>query len=135
MRTKITLLAAFLGLLFGCQQIKTDDSPKIEKGMIHVAILYPNGEGKTFDIDYYANKHMPLVKSLPGDSVKITSIDKGLPGAPDAPAPYLAVGHLYFETMSAFQNSMPPSVTDKLSADVPNYTNIEPIIVISEVQQ
>jgi len=136
MTTKFSLLFIALGLMFGCQQKKSDDSPKIHKGMIHIAVLYPNGEGKTFDMDYYSNKHFPLIKTLLGDSVKVMSIDKGLSSnAPDTPVPYLAIGHLYFETMSAFQNSMVPAVTDKLVADIPNYTNIQAIIQISEVQQ
>jgi uncharacterized protein (TIGR02118 family) len=146
MKTKFALLFV-LGILFACQQPKTDDSlktndspkmdesPKIKKGMIKMAILYPNGDGKTFDMDYYVNKHMTLAKTLMGDSVKIIAIDKGLAsGTPDTPVPYLAMGYFYFETMSAFKNSMGP-VRDKLVADVPNFTNIKPIVQISEVQQ
>ena len=29
--------------------------------MIKVSLLYAAEEGKKFDMDYYANKHMPLV--------------------------------------------------------------------------
>jgi len=102
--------------------------------MIKVAILYPNGEGKTFDMDYYSNKHMPMAASLFGDSLKAMSIDKGLAsGTPNAPVPYLAIGYFYFETMSSFRNTMGPN-SAKLRADVPNYTNIQPVIQISEVQ-
>jgi len=133
MRAKLCLLFIAVGFMFGC---KSDDSPKIHKGMIHTASVYPNGEGKTFDMDYYLNKHIPLVKALLGDSVKIISIDNGLPSnSPDSPVPYLAIGHMYFETMSALQNSMIPEVIEKLKADIPNYTNIEPIIQISVVEQ
>ena len=136
MRTKLCLLFITLGLLFGCQQKKSDDSPKIHKGMIHTATLYPNGEGKTFDMDYYLNKHIPLVKALIGDSVKIISIDKGLSSnSPDSPVPYFAIGHMYFETMSALQNSVTPAVIERLKADVPNYTNIQAIVQISVVEQ
>jgi uncharacterized protein (TIGR02118 family) len=104
--------------------------------MIHTATLYPNGEGKTFDMDYYLNKHIPLVKALIGDSVKIISIDKGLSSnSPDSPVPYLAIGHMYFETMSALQNSVTPAVIEKLRADVPNYTNIEALVQVSVVEQ
>ncbi len=135
MKTKISFLLVVLGLLFGCQQNKTtDDSPRIKKGMIKVAILYPNGEGKTFDMDYYSIKHMPMAASLFGDSLKAMEIDKGLAGGtPDAPVPYLAIGYFYFETMSSFQSAMGPN-SEKLRADVPNYTNIQPVIQISEVQ-
>jgi hypothetical protein len=27
--------------------------------MIKVSVLYPNSEGRTFDISYYCSKHMP----------------------------------------------------------------------------
>lgn len=135
MKTKFTFLLLVLIALFSCQQPPQDNSPKIKKGMIKMAILYPNGEGKTFDMDYYVNKHMTLAKTLMGDSVKIISIDKGLAaGAPDTPVPYLAMGYFYFESMSAFKNAMGPARA-KLVADVPNFTNIQPVVQISEVQQ
>lgn len=130
MKTKISLLLVVLGVLSGCQ-----NNPKIKEGMIKVAIFYPNGEGKTFDMDYYANKHMPMAASLFGDSLKAMSIDKGLAnGRPDEPLQYLAIGYFYFETMSSCQNSMKAN-SDKLRADVPNYTNTQPVLQISEVQR
>lgn len=135
MKTKFSLLLLIFATLLSCQSPKTDDSPKIKKGMIKMAILYPNGEGKTFDMDYYVNKHMTLAKTLMGDSVKIISIDKGLAaGAPDTPVPYLAMGYFYFESMSTLKNAM-GQARPKLVADVPNFTNIQPIVQISEVQQ
>jgi uncharacterized protein (TIGR02118 family) len=135
MKTKLAFLLLIFTTLLSCQQPKADDTPKIKKGMIKMAILYPNGEGKTFDMDYYVNKHMTLAKTLMGDSVKIIAIDKGLAaGTPDAPVPYLAMGYFYFENMSAFKNAMGPARA-QLVADVPNFTNIQPIVQISEVQQ
>ena len=136
MRIKLYLLFTTLGLMFGCQQEKSDDRAIIHKGMIHTATLYPNGEGKTFDMDYYLNKHIPLLKSLVGDSVKLISIDRGLPSnSPDSPTPYLAIGHMYFESMSALQNSMTPEVLEKLMADMPNYTNCQPKVQFSVVEE
>jgi uncharacterized protein (TIGR02118 family) len=134
MKTKFYALHVVLGLLFGCQQNESAYSPKIRKGMIKVAIFYPNGEGKTFDMNYYSEKHMPMAVSLFGDSLKAMSIDKGLAsGKPDETVPYLAIGYFYFETMSACQSAMGAN-SDKLRADVPNYTNIRPFIQISEIQ-
>ncbi|WP_299212583.1 EthD family reductase [uncultured Aquimarina sp.] len=102
--------------------------------MIKVAIFYPNGEDKTFNMDYYSNKHMPMAASLFGDSLMAMSIDKGLAnGTPEMPVQYVAIGYFYFNTMSSFKNSM-ESNSEKLKADVPNYTNIQPMIQISEVQ-
>ena len=103
--------------------------------MIKVTILYPNGDGKTFDMDYYTNKHMPMVASLLGDSLKLLEIDKGISGrTPDEQLPYLAIGYLYFDRLSAYQNSFGPHA-EQIVGDVPNYTNIQPVVLISEVLQ
>jgi len=133
MNTKFGFLLVVIVLLSGCQQNKSTDNTKIKKGMIKVAILYPNGEGKTFDMDYYSTKHMPMAASLFGESLRAMSIDKGLAsGKPDEPVPYLAIGYFFFDTMDSFQKSMGPN-SAKLRADVPNYTNIKPVIQVSEV--
>jgi uncharacterized protein (TIGR02118 family) len=135
MKTKISLLLVAISLVSAFQQNKSTDSPKIEKGMIKVSVFYPAGEGKTFDWDYYFTKHVPMVKSLLGDSVKVISIDKGIGGrTPGSPAPYVAMFHMYFKTITAYQNSFGPSA-DKIRKDIPNYTNIQPEVQISEVQQ
>ena len=137
MNTKIISIAGLVvlvGLLFGFQQKTPTENTQIKKGMIKVTILYSNGDGKKFDMDYYSNKHMPMVASLLGDSSKLFEIDKGIAGrTPDEPIPYLAIGYFYFETMSACQNSMKAN-SATLRADVPNYTNTQPVIQISEVQ-
>jgi len=105
----------------------------MEKGMIKVSVLYANGDGKTFDMDYYLNKHIPLVGGLLGDSVRGASIEKGLGGAaPGSVAPFATMSNLYFETVAAFENSFGPNV-DEIMKDLPNFTNIEPTIQISEV--
>jgi uncharacterized protein (TIGR02118 family) len=114
-------------------QITSTDKPKIKKGMIKVTILYKNSDGKTFDMDYYSNKHMPLVASLLGDSLKLLAIDKGIAGrTPDEPIPYLAIGYLYFDQLSAYQNSFGPNA-EEIVGDIPNFTNIQPVVQISEV--
>ena len=105
----------------------------MKKGMIKVSILYPNGEDKSFDMDYYCNKHVPMVGGLLGDSVKGATVEKGLGGgAPDSPGTFAAMGNLYFNSMEEFESSFGPN-TDIIMADLPNFTNIEPTIQISEV--
>jgi len=130
----VVILVAIVGLLFSFQQKGTaDESTQAKKGMIKVTILYPNGDGKKFDMDYYSNKHMPMIASLLGDSLKGYEIDKGIAGrTPADPIPYLAIGYLYFDKLSAFQNSFKPHA-EKVRGDVSNYTNIQPILQISEV--
>ncbi|MEQ8714348.1 MAG: EthD family reductase [Cyclobacteriaceae bacterium] len=109
---KINIIGLVLGvfvLLGSCQQTVSTDNSQSKKGMIKVTILYPNGDGKTFDMDYYANKHMPMVATLLGESMKFFAIDEGVSGrTPDEPMPYLAIGYLYFDKLSDYQDSFAP---------------------------
>lgn len=132
------LFFVFFGLLVSFKSCKPSplvvDQP-IKKGMIKVSILYPYEEGKTFDMDYYAKKHMPWVADLFGDSLKHYTIDKGLSGrTAEEAVPYVAVGSFYFITLSAYENSFGPNA-DKILSDIPNYTNITPVVQISNVIQ
>ena len=101
--------------------------------MIKVSVLYPNTAGSHFDIDYYCNQHMPMVKDKLGDSCKGIAIDEGIAGdAPDSAAPYTVILHLFFETVEAFQAAFGPHA-EAIMADIPNYTNVQPVLQISKV--
>lgn len=101
--------------------------------MTKVSVIYPNGDGKTFDMDYYMNTHIPLVGKLLGDSLKSISVEKGLGGAaPGSPAPYAGIGIMYFDTPADFGKSFGPNA-EQILGDLPNFTNIEPVVQISEV--
>ena len=105
----------------------------MKKGMIKLSVMYPNGEGKSFDMDYYCNKHIPMVAGLLGDAVKGATVESGLGSAgPGSAAPYAAMGNMYFESMESFENSFGPNA-EAIMADTPNYTNSEPTVQISEV--
>jgi uncharacterized protein (TIGR02118 family) len=43
------------------------------------------------------------------------------------------MGHLYFDSAEAFQAAFAPHA-QAIMADIPNYTNIQPAIQISEVK-
>lgn len=102
--------------------------------MIKVSVLYPNEEGKRFDIDYYLKSHVPMVQEKLGAALKGGGVEQGLSGAePGSPATYVAMSHLLFDSVEAFQNSFGPH-TETIMADVPNYTDIQPVFQISEVK-
>ncbi len=99
--------------------------------MIRVTILYPQG-GK-FDADYYASSHMPMIAEKVGSALLKYEIDKGLAGAaPGQPAPYVGVGHLYFNSLPEFMQAFAPHV-GAIMGDVPNYTDQTPTLQISEI--
>ncbi|BBO85023.1 hypothetical protein DSCO28_55890 [Desulfosarcina ovata subsp. sediminis] len=102
--------------------------------MIKVSVLYPNGEDKKFDMNYYLEKHVPLVQGKLGIALKKADVDQGLSGAgPGSQAIYLAMCHLYFDSVEAFQNSFGPNAKEFM-ADIPNFTNTQPVVQISEVK-
>lgn len=105
----------------------------MKKGMAKVSVMYANGEGKTFDGDYYVNKHLPLVSSLLGGALKGVSAEKGLgSAAPGSPPPFLGIGTMYFDSVRDFGEAFGPNA-EQIMGDLPNFTNIEPTVQISEV--
>lgn len=102
--------------------------------MIKVSVMYPNGADSKFDMMYYLNTHVPLVLQKLGSAVKGAAVEQGLGGMqPGSPPAYVAMGHLLFESVEAFQQSFAPHAQELLG-DIPNYTNIQPTIQISEVK-
>jgi uncharacterized protein (TIGR02118 family) len=85
--------------------------------------MYPKSEGATFDMDYYKTTHMAIVD----ETIKPVKweIDGGLDG------PYLAIGHLFFDSMESMGAAMGNG--GAAMADVPNFTNAEAALQISEV--
>ena len=107
----------------------------MKKGMIKVSVMYPNGEGKTFDMDYQCNTQLPMVGEVLGDSLKGATVEKGLSGAtPRSTAPYAGMGNMYFDSPEDFGKALGPNA-EKIMGDLPYFTNIEPIVQVSEVMQ
>ena len=103
--------------------------------MIKVSLLYPAEEGKKFDMDYYANKHMPLVhERLDFVGLIRSEIESGISSAdPSAPAPFVAIGTLYFNTTGEVHEGFKTHGRE-LMGDLPNFTDIAPQVQISEIQ-
>ena len=90
-----TLILSFISLV-SCQTSQLVNKTTPKTGMFKVAILYPNGEDKTFDMDYYEKKHMPMVAGFIGKNLKFYEIDKGIAGrTPNDKVPFLAIGYFY----------------------------------------
>ncbi|MBL7558711.1 EthD family reductase [Olleya sp. YSTF-M6] len=101
--------------------------------MIKVSVMYPNSKNVQFDADYYQNKHLPMVSKLVGDALKGLELDLGLASrTPGELAPYVAIAHLKFDSVEAFQESFGPH-GETFAADVKNYSNVQGVLQISEL--
>jgi uncharacterized protein (TIGR02118 family) len=104
-----------------------------DEDMIKVSVMYPNTRGAKFNHEYYRDKHMPLVKARMGEKCKYYTVDKGIAGGtPDAPATYVAMCHLFCDSVESFQAGFGPHAKE-IMADIPKYTDLSPVIQISEV--
>jgi uncharacterized protein (TIGR02118 family) len=103
--------------------------------MTTISILYPNNKGSRFDMRYYVNTHMPvsieLLSNHPG--FKGVSVEHGLGGAEaGTDATYIAMCHFLFDSMEDFMAAFAPHAA-RLQGDMPNYTDIRPVIQFNEV--
>ena len=100
--------------------------------MYKVSILYPDQDGAHFDFDYYCRKHMPMVKEKLGSACTAIAVDKGIGGGePGTPPPYLAIGYILADDLDALMAGVAEH-GESFQADVPNYTNIVPLIQVNE---
>jgi len=103
--------------------------------MTKISILYPNKKNARFDIPYYVDTHMPLSIGLLGThpGFRGVSVEHGLSGAaPGSDPAYLAMCHFLFDSAEDFLAAFGPHA-GKLQGDMPNYTDIDPVIQVSEV--
>jgi uncharacterized protein (TIGR02118 family) len=102
--------------------------------MIKVSVFYPHQPDAKFDMTYYCDHHIPMVRRLLGSAVKNAAVEQGLSGGTPGSLPlYVALGHMYFESIPAFVEAWTPHAAEIL-ADIPNYTNLQPQFQISEVK-
>ena len=102
--------------------------------MVKVSVLYPNQPGSKFNIDYYCEKHIPMVLEKLGSACKQMAVEYGIAGIEPGSAPaYIAMGHIYCDSTEALQAEFARHA-QQIMGDIPNYTDIEPTIQISEVK-
>jgi uncharacterized protein (TIGR02118 family) len=94
-----------------------------------VTIIYPNKEGAKFDFDYYVKTHIPMGVKIFGNNYEVR---RGLHGHDGSRPSFLCVVRLRIQSVDEFMNVMKHEGA-KLIHDIPNYTNIEPIIQFDEV--
>ena len=134
MKSKFTLSILLLITCLTAFSQEKQGSPAVEeKGLIKVSIMYPYAEGKTFKVEYYETKHMPMVAKFLGSNLVKYTIEKGVAsGIPNTPLPYMAIGSFYVKDFAAYQAAIGPNIA-AIRSDFPNYTNIAPVILVSEM--
>jgi len=101
--------------------------------MIRVSVMYPRKQGNSFNLDYYIREHMALVhEKMDAHGLQCAEVDGGIQGLDGHESPFFAIGHLIFNSFEEYELSF-AAVGKDLLEDIPNYTNVEPLIFVGEV--
>lgn len=96
-----------------------------------VSVIYPRREGARFDMEYYATKHIPLVKARWGGhgmrSFQALTGTRGLGGE----AEYVLIALLDFPSEEAFLAAA-GAHGDEIMGDVPHFTDIQPFVQLNQ---
>jgi uncharacterized protein (TIGR02118 family) len=102
--------------------------------MISILVLYANKPGSKFDHEYYTSQHLPLVRRLlePMGMRSLTFVKEAAldPAAP--PQAYQLIAELRFDSMESTKLALTAHGAET-QADIANFTDVEPIIVIGEL--
>ena len=103
-----------------------------EMGQSCLTIMYPFEEGATFDPDYYRDNHLTLIMDLYGtEAIRRFELRKpmNMPGGNPA---FMGSVNIYIENQAAF-DAAGAEHTETLVADVPNFSSVFPVVVVTEI--
>ena len=100
--------------------------------MYCVSVAYPRKDGAKFDFDYYAKKHIPMVARFLGANAVKTEIRKGVASPDGSSASFVCLANIWIKSVEEFQAALAKHGPE-IMADIPNYTNIQPILQVDEV--
>jgi uncharacterized protein (TIGR02118 family) len=99
--------------------------------MVKVSVLYPHQD--TFNMDYYLNNHIPMLRQKLGAACKGVAVEQGLSGGVEGSRPtYAAMEHLLFDSVESFRAAFVPHA-ETIIADIRKYSTVRPVVQISEI--
>jgi uncharacterized protein (TIGR02118 family) len=98
---------------------------------VSLQVIYPITADSTFNFDYYLSTHMDLVGEHMGPHIERTVVTKGLAGGPDTPPGFHAIATILFRDQTAMDAAL--AAAPPVMADIPNFTNSQPQILIGDV--
>lgn len=92
--------------------------------MTVLLVTYPTDQGTHFDVDYYVTTHMQMVRDAWGPHGLIDAHAL----VPQGDAGFHAIAHITFPGPDALAAAMADPKTAAVTADVANFTDIQPAI-------
>ncbi|WP_424985300.1 EthD family reductase [Microbulbifer sp. S227A] len=98
---------------------------------VSLQVIYPITDGTRFDYDYYLSTHMGLVAQHMGPHIERTLVTRGMAGGPDTPPSIYAIATIVFADQNAMSAAM--KLSGPVMADIANFTDVQPQVLIGEV--
>lgn len=98
---------------------------------LSLQVIYPVTGDTHFDYDYYLATHMPMVGEHMGAHIESVLVTKGLASDPDTPPESYAVATMTFADQRALDAAL--GAAGPVIADIANFTNTKPQMLIGEV--
>jgi len=100
--------------------------------MTILTVMYPKTEQSHFDMSYYLEKHVPLVKErLEAFGLEDVRLMRGTATLDGAAPKYEVVAQFAFPSVQHVQDALGRH-GQEIIADIPMFTNIQPTIQINE---
>lgn len=93
-------------------------------------VMYAVSDGSTFDDAYYESTHFDLVSEHMGTHIESQVVTKGLAGGPETPPGFHAIATFVFKDQTALDAAL--EAAGPVLADLPNFTNVSPAMLIGQ---
>jgi len=99
---------------------------------ISVTVKYPNKEGSRFNLDYYINNHLLLMTEKFGEAMLSLNACNGIATPnPEVAPPYQVMAIMEIKSLEMFKDVFSQHGAE-INGDFTNYTDVEPVIQISD---
>ena len=100
--------------------------------MVTLSVLYPSTAGSNFNLDYYLQKHIPLVKERFGRTgLTAVNVFEGT-GTLEGAAPHFAmIALLHFASVDDVRASLEKHGAEVVG-DIPNFTGVQPVLQLNQ---
>lgn len=94
--------------------------------MITILVIYDGSWERTFDRNYYVEKHLPLVRET-WSSLGMQSTVALFPASDEG---IVAMAACTFQDEAAVKKALTAPESARIMSDIPNYTDIQPRLVV-----
>jgi uncharacterized protein (TIGR02118 family) len=100
--------------------------------MTTISVFYPKTAASRFDFDYYLKTHTPMLKRLfEPEGLQNLRLFRGKNALDGSAPPFEVIAYFDMPSLESLQNALAQHAPQIL-ADIPKYTDVQPVIQINE---